>query len=175
MTTRVRGVAERMSLLEALLQSPRVAVFAPVEDHALSPGSERWERFFGAVRAPNIDVMAILPIVGVMHERDLRRNPSYMTYHGTMRDRAAIEEGALRLRAWLHADGSNYDRFVVLSGGPIMPIWSRAIAKTPAALRTTLIAVRPKTVRNSNSMSGLPGLESDTVRVRLTNAIGRGA
>jgi|LauGreDrversion4_2_1035121.scaffolds.fasta_scaffold17986_3 hypothetical protein len=163
------------SLLEALLQNPRVAVFAPVDDHALSPGSERWERFFGGVRADNVDVMAILPIVGVMHERDLRKNPSYMTYHGTMRDRAAIEEGALRLRAWLHADGPNYGRFVVLSGGPLMPIWSRAIAKTPAALRTTLIPVRPKTVRNANSVSGLPGLESDTVRVRLVNAIGKGA
>jgi hypothetical protein len=163
------------SLLEALLQNPRVAVFAPVDDQALSPGSERWEKFFGGVRADNVDVMAILPIVGVMHERDLRRNPSYMTFHGTMRDRAAIEEGALRLRAWLHADGPNYGSLVVLSGGPLIPIWSRAIAKTPAALRTTLIPVRPKSVRNANSVSGLPGLESDTVRARLINAIGKGA
>ena len=164
-----------MSLLEALIRNPRVAVFAPVEDHSLSPGSERWERFFSGIRGDNVDVMALLPIVGVMHERDLRRNPGYMTFHGTMRDRSAIEEGALRLRAWLHADGPNYDRLVVLSGGPLMPIWSRAIAKTPAAARTTLIQVRPKSVRNSNVVSGLPGLESDTVRARLVNAIGRGA
>jgi hypothetical protein len=167
-----------VSILEALMSPPRAAVVVPVEGDSLSPGSTRWEAFFGRLRSPRVDVFGLYPILGPMHERDAARSPHFVSAHGQMKDRNAIEEGALRLRAWLYADGPAYDRIVFLSGGALTPIWSRGVAGTSLSNRIKIVPVR-----NSRAARGaaartdqnLPGLESEMTRIRLMNTLGMGA
>ena len=159
------------------MSPPRSALIVPVEGESLSPGSERWESFFKGLRATSLDVYGLYPIVGIMHERDALRSPHFVAAHGTMKDRSAIEEGALRLRTWLYTDGSSYDQIVFLAGGALTPIWSRAVAGTPAAHRVKIVPVRNlASARGSASrvVQGLPGLESVVTRSRLLNVLGRG-
>lgn len=159
------------------MHPPRVAVIAPVEGDSLCPGSERWESFFSGIRGPRVEIFGLYPIAGLVHERDARRAPRLLSAHGIMRDRAAIEESALRLRTWMYADGPSYDRFVFLAGGPLTPIWTRAVAGIPAARRVKLVPVRNLAAARgsaSRSVQGLPGLERSVTRARLLNAIGRG-
>ena len=160
------------------MSPPRSALVVPVEGESLSPGSERWESFFKGLRAASLDVYGLYPIVGIMHERDALRSPHFVAAHGMMKDRNAIEEGALRLRAWLYAEGPSYDQIVFLAGGALTPIWSRAVAGTPAAPRVTIVPLRNTTsTRGAGSrvVQGLPGLESVITRNRLLNVLGRGA
>lgn len=167
-----------MSILESLMSPPRAAIVVPVEAEPLSPGSERWEAFFRPFRDVRTDVFGLYPIAGIMHERDAVRSPHFVSAHGQMKDKGAIEEGALRLRTWLYADGPAYDRVVFLSGGALTPIWSRAVAGTSMAHRVRIVPVRnSKAQRGSSSRTqpGLPGLESELTRTRLLNALGRGA
>jgi hypothetical protein len=60
----------------------------------------------------------------------------------------------------------------------LTPIWSRAVAGTPAAHRVKIVPVRNlAAARGSASrvVQGLPGLESVVTRSRLLNVLGRGA
>lgn len=166
-----------MSILSSLMSPPTSAIVVPVEGESLSPGSPRWEAFFGGIRAPGIDVFGLYPIVGIMHERDARRSPHYVAAHGSMGERHAIEEGALRLRAWFYAQAPSYDQVVFLAGGPLTPIWSRAVAGTPAAHRVRVIPVRNGNATRgmgAAAVQGMPGLDGIITRTRLVNAIGRG-
>jgi hypothetical protein len=150
----------------------------PVEGESLSPGSARWEAFFGKIRSPHVDVFGLYPIVGLMHERDAARAPHFMSAHGQMKDRNAIEEGALRLRAWLYADAPTYDRIVFLSGGALTPIWSRGVAGTNASHRIKIVPVRTRRAARgvaARTEQNLPGLEGEMTRIRLLNALGVGA
>jgi hypothetical protein len=163
-----------VSVLETLLAPPRSAVVVPVDGDTLFPGSARWESFFRDIRFSSVDVFGLYPIVGVLHEQDARRSPNFMASHGASKDRAAIEEGALRLRTWLYLDGSKYQRIVFLSGGPLIAIWIRGVAKTPISSRIRLVPVR-NGVRGAGSRStiGLPGLEMTTTRSRLLHILGK--
>ena len=159
------------------MSPPTSAIVVPVDGGSLSPGSPRWEAFFGAIRAPGIDVFGLYPSVGIMHERDARRSPRYVAAHGSMGERHAIEEAALRLRTWLHAHSPAYDQVVFLAGGPLTPIWSRAVAGTPAARRVKVIPVRNgSAMRGAGAAAaqGMPGIDGLITRTRLLSAIGRG-
>lgn len=167
-----------MSILESLMAPPRAAIVVPVEAEPLSPGSERWDAFFRSIRDSHTDVFGLYPIVGILHERDAVHSPHFVSAHGQMKDRNAIEEGALRLRAWLYAEAPAYDRVVFLSGGALTPIWSKAVAGTSMAHRVRIVPVRHNRVQrggSSRTQMGLPGLESELTRTRLMNALGRGA
>lgn len=167
-----------MSILETLMSPPRAVIIVPVEVEPLSPGSDRWETFFRPFRDARTDVYGLYPIVGIMHERDAVRSPHFVSAHGQMKDKGAIEEGALRLRAWLYAEGPAYDRVVFLSGGSLTPIWSKAVRGTRMAHRVRIVPIRnSKALRGASSRAqqGLPGLESEMTRTRLLNALGRGA
>ena len=160
------------------MSPPRSAVVVPVEGDSLAPGSARWEAFFGSIRSPSVDLFGLYPIIGLMHERDANRSPHFVSAHGQMRDRNAIEEGALRLRAWLYADAPAYDRVVFLSGGPLTPIWSRGVSGASGSNRIRIVPVRgSRAMRGSSArvQQGLPGLESELTRTRLLNALGKGA
>lgn len=156
---------------------PRTALIVPVEGESLCPGSPRWEAHFGGIRGPNVDVFGLYPIAGPMHERDAKRAPHHVAAHGTTKDRGAIEEAAVRLRAWLYAEGPSYPQIVFLAGGPLAPIWTRAVAGTPVAQRVKLVTVRNGSdTRGAGAtvVQGLPGLESSITRTRLLHALGLG-
>jgi len=162
-----------MSVLETLMSSPRTALIVPVEGASLCPGSDRWEAFFGGLRGTRLDVFGLYPIVGLMHERDARRAPHHVAAHGTMKDKAAIEEGAVRLRTWLYADGPSYPQIVFLAGGPLAPIWSRAVGGTPVASRVKLVSVGGARGAGAAVMQGLPRLENSITCTRLLHVLGR--
>ncbi len=167
------------------MSPPRAAVIVPVESLSLCPGSLRWEEYFQGIRSPTVDLFGLFPVAGIVSEKDALRHPHHVADHGTCRDKQAIEEGALRCRAWLYDQGATYDRVVMLSGGPLACIWSRALAPTPMEPGTGLdpsILRRVTCIRVTNGIAargggqavitGLPGF-TPTIRARLVNALGQ--
>ena len=121
--------------------SSRVGLILP---YGIAPGLEPaaplWESLVAvAPRRPQVYGLA-LPW-GIIHERTLYGSPAFMAHGLGISEREAAEDSVVRLRAWLDTFGPGHQELAAVVGGPLMPMWNRAVAGAPIASRIRLLAL----------------------------------
>lgn len=126
--------------LVSALVTPRRALVLPVDD-SFAPWTPLYAQIVDRLRkhVPRLDVFGYAVPLGIVSHRRLIDFPELIRGELPTTEREAARETAVRVRAWMDSRGPSYHRIVLLSHGPTMPVWSRAVRKCDTNRRVRVV------------------------------------
>jgi len=109
----------------------------------MAPGEVVWESLVAPARG-SVDVFGLVLPWGILPEKSLTQHQELLVHSRPPRETVAARDAAARVRAWLHTEGKKYDKIALVAYGRLLPVWSRAVERSPAAERVQLIAVNSR-------------------------------
>lgn len=130
----------RLSLVGAIAPKRR-ALMVPLTADGMVPGAPPYEALVRPLRSEMLAVFGLTMPFGVLSERAIMLHPEIIRVGRGAPERLSEREARARIRAWMDTEGPTFERIVLLSYGPMMPVWSRAVQGSAAAPKVKLVQV----------------------------------